>query len=449
MSVTALALATFALSFLNWARGPYAVSLTGDFALATLSRQEKLVFTSDQMLDEATDVVPVLAPQGVASARVEGRSLVMALERPLLNDTNYVITARVMSASGREGSLRGEFTTPKATVTALERADFDPERLTPASDRIMSRTLGDSDAFTVFSAPQIQEFAEVPSGWVVVVAESPLDSALVFQPSRGGPPANISLDLSGRIEDLKSSGTTGLIGFTFTPDNSPRGRTVMVGNPQTAEPPRAVLDQAGKPFWVFSWLWIPNSTSLVIQDESQMLWLVETAGEVPPVPLGRHTELKGFLPGRDELLVADPTQGTLIDFVTGEKVRADIAPDKIDDNQNPKVIRVLGDKSSSVRIVSTLIDISQKQPFSYDVRRVDASGTKILVSSLPNNDIFRSLCVSPNEQYFALVKSAPGSQPDARVTNPGFSMTSTLVARLADGEPLQEIPGVFDAWCTE
>ena len=107
----------------------------------------------------------------------------------------------------------------------------------------------------------------------------------------------------------------------------------------------------------------------------------------------------------------------------------------------------MSDGTSYVRVVSTLVDISKNQPFTYDVRRVDGAGVAVLMTSDQDKRVFRSLCVSPNEQYFSLVQTEESSVPDNYLGKPGYTLTSTVIASVSSGAIQQVVPGVFDAWC--
>jgi hypothetical protein len=189
-SIATLSVLVVVLGYLNWFRGPYTLEMSGDIDVMTRSQREQLVFTADQVLEESGTIVPLVSPQGKATAQVDGRNLIVTFGRPLLFDTEYTVETDVVGTSGREGTLRGAFTTPRATITTLERAGL-VEQSGPARDRIVTRALGDEESYTVFGAPRIQEFVEVPAGWVVIEATGTVSTELWFQAKRGGPAVQI------------------------------------------------------------------------------------------------------------------------------------------------------------------------------------------------------------------------------------------------------------------
>ena len=445
-SIATLSVLVVVLGYLNWFRGPYTLEMSGDIDVMTRSQREQLVFTADQVLEESGTIVPLVSPQGKATAQVDGRNLIVTFGRPLLFDTEYTVETDVLGTSGREGTLRGAYTTPRANITTLERAGL-VEQSGPARDRIVTRALGDEESYTVFGAPRIQEFVEVPAGWVVIEATGTVSTELWFQAKRGGPAVQIGGEAEGRSEKLKSSGTSGLVAFNFIPQEGPRRPQLFVTNPLTETKPYLILNQDGEAMAATAWTWVPNSTSLVVQDDSQMLWLVDSTNSSTPVALGRHSQLNGFLPGTDALFVSSPTQGSIIDLVSGKTERAVLLDDALENGQSPFITRLLSDRTSYMRVVSTLVDMSKNQPFTYDVRRVDGNGVAVLMTSDQDERVFRSLCVSPNEQYFSLVQSEKGSIPDNYLGKPGFTLTSTVIGRVSSGAIEQVVPGVFDAWC--
>jgi hypothetical protein len=447
ITVTALSLAMAILMGLNWLRGPYAMDSAIDVTAATVSQRETLTIKADQPLSERDPVTAVISPEGKTTAVVEGSNVRVSIEQPLRYDTPYTVTVRVAGASSnREGTLRAEFTTEKAEIVTLERdpGSANEER---GRDWVVKRTLGETQGYTVFSADKIQDVVVLNESVVVSTLDRNSLSQLTYQPFQGGDSRDVPVPTPGLITSLKSSGLTGLVGFLVAPAAPGSSALLYVTNPQAESPPTLVRAPDGTPMVVNAWYWVPNSTSLVVQDSEQMMWLIDYTGATVPEAIGRHTEFRGFVPGQDTLQVADPASSRFIDLKTGIKEEIAFNPAPLLPGEQSVDSRFLFDRTTYLQIVATLVDITDKNPFTFSVRRVDGLEAVPILTPTVEKGVFRSLCVSPNSQYVAVVETPPDAEPDFYRGNPGFEGTSTIIASAMTGEIAQVVPGVFDAWC--
>jgi hypothetical protein len=447
ITVTVLSLATAILMGLNWSRGPYAMDSAIDVTAVTVSQRETLVIKADQPLSEKDPVTAAISPEGKTSAVVEGSNVRVSIEQPLRYDTSYTVTVRAAAASSnREGTLRAEFTTEKAEIVSLER-NPDSAAEGPGRDSVVKRTLGEDQGFTVFSADKIQDVVVLDESVVVSTLDANSLSQLTYQPFQGADSRDVPVPTPGLITSLKSSGLTGLVGFLVAPVSQGSSALLYVTNPQADAPPTLVRAPDGTPMVVNAWNWVPNSTSLVVQDSEQMMWLIDYTGATAPEAIGRHTEFRGFVPGQDTFQVADPASSSFIDLKTGVKKEIAFGPAPLLPGEQQVESRFLFDRSTYVQIVATLVDISDKNPFTFSVRRVDGLEAVPILTPTVEKGVFRSLCVSPNSQYVAVVETPPDAEPGFYLGNPVFTGASTIIASAMTGEISQVVPGVFDAWC--
>jgi hypothetical protein len=145
--------------------------------------------------------------------------------------------------------------------------------------------------------------------------------------------------------------------------------------------------------------------------------------------------------------VADPASSSFIDLKTGEKEEIAFGPAPLLPGEQQVDTRFLSDRTTYVQIVATLVDISDKNPFTFSLRRVDGFEAAPILTPTMERGVFRSLCVSPNSQYVAVVETPPDAEPDFYLGNPGFTGTSTIIVSAMTGDVAQVVPGVFDAWC--
>ncbi|PPH16578.1 hypothetical protein C5C99_15810, partial [Rathayibacter sp. AY1C4] len=160
-------------------------------------------------------------------------------------------------------------------------------------------------------------------------------------------------------------------------------------------------------------------------------------------PLGQHAELRGFVPGANRLVVADPESGSLIDLADGSVETLALPPADVSATASPVQILLL-DSGSYVELEAEYAP--ETGATQYSVVRVDASGTAEVFRTSPTGRI-RGVCLSPNGQYLAVETVSVEGRPDDYPGEPGFSATSTVLVDLGTGDTARSVNGRSRDWC--
>jgi hypothetical protein len=211
--------------------------------------------------------------------------------------------------------------------------------------------------------------------------------------------------------------------------------------------PQPVLGLDGAPLRAADWAFVPGSTSLVVQDFDQSLFLVDVLGRQPVTPLGVHNEIRGFIAGTSDLVVADPDRGALIDLIDGTTTTLELASADLADNVYPGRITMLDDSRYLVTLV--MVDIEGGRNLrSSMLAEVDAEGElRQVFAPAADTSLIRDYCVSPNGQYVAVAASGEESRPDGYSDNPGYTQTMTSIVEIATARTVLSLQGGFSDWC--
>lgn len=451
---TIVVLATIAVGFalVGAFQGPRVVDGEIDARTATRLVGQQLTLTLDQAvssLDEG-DVEVEPAASATASAHAGERAVVVTFDEPLDYATEYTVRVPgVVGAAPTAGTLEYRFRTPDEEVwTLLRRSDRGED------DVVQRSSLADPEPEAVIAAPRIQEFARV--GDIVAVATVDDEDRNDLLLSKGGQaqPVDVGLPDEASIRDLAASTTNPLIGFVLdTPARDGVKQyeaTLMTMDLSGAAPadPTPVLGLDGTPLRVSSWVFVPGTTSMIVQDFDGVLFLVDVLGTQPMTPLGAHTEIRGFVPGTTRLVIADPDRGALIDLADGTTTTLELAPANLADNVYPGHVTVLDDTS---RYLITLIAANVEG--GHTVRssllaEVGGAGelSQVFAPALETS-LIREYCVSPNGRYAAVAVSAESGRPDGYSANPGYTETTTSIVEIATGRTVMSTPGGFSDWC--
>lgn len=447
LTLVVLGVAAGAAGIVGAIQGPKLRSAAVDPVVATERADQRVVLRFDQPVQdvEVTDIA--IDPAVPLEVSTDQTSVTIRLGSVLDHGTEYVITADVVgSATGRSGTAEYRFVTPGAEMATLVReADAD--------DRVELRTLDGGDPTVLMEAPRIQEFALLPAATAAIVLGDD-DSTTVALQAFGDPAAaTIPLPDEGRAADLRSSGRTGIFGFTVTGQTiGDDGElellsTLMIYDPVDGSGiPRTVEGLDGEPVQVQEWMFVPDTSSLVAQTFDAGLLLIDTTGLTAPVPLGEFTDLRGFLPGTTTLVVADPTAVSAIDLASGETRTLDLPEVEVPEGTYETGFVIAGEESY-VEIVSRAV--SEENPF--DLRFaaivVDEQGTGLLYDATESAAVIREICVSPNGQYAAVAVSDDGAEFDAYPDEAAYFGMTSIIVSIADGEIAGSARGTHSDWC--
>ncbi len=416
-----------------------------DVVAATERTDQRIVLRFDQPIAEVAAGDVSITPEVPITASVDGTVLTLRLGAPLDHAVDYTVSADVVgTATGRAGAGEYRFTTPSATIATLVR---DPD----GDDRVERRVLGAAESEVVFAAPRIQEYALLPAATAAILLASDDTTTVVLDD--GEVRADIPIPDEGRAGDLRSSGRSGLFAFTVT------GRTIgadgeleylqtlLLYDPLDGSGiPRTLPGLDGDPLQVQDYLFVPDTTSLIAKSLDAGLLLVDTTGANPPVPLGEHDELRGFLPGTTSLVVADATAVSAIDLATGDTEIVDLPDGGLPADTYESGLEVIGD-GAYVEIVSRAASAATPFDLRFAAIVVDDAGTGVLYDATETAATVRHLCLSDNGQYVAVAVSEDGAEFDGYPDAASFSGMTTYVVRIADGELVGSVRGDASDWC--
>jgi hypothetical protein len=442
--VAVLVLAVGGLTAATVAKGPRVASLEVSTDGVVERDGGRVRVHLDQAVEpDALDRVTV-TPDAPHTAELEGGVLTLTFAETLRYATTYEIgidDAR-SAATGSAADLAASFTTKDPDLFTLDRTADDPSQ----PDAVRVRPLSGGDTRVLFTADRIQDYAVVGPVLVVVTLE-PDDTNLVRTLTLDtGSEGVIPLPGPGTVRELHASPEKGVLGWTFSGETptGPLDRALysydLTDQKGEAVP---VLGFDGGPLRATDWLFVPGTTSVVTHSLDDTVLLVDllTPGSISP--LGQHAELRGFVPGANRLVVADPDSGSLIDLADGSVERLALPPADVGPTASPVQILLL-DSGSYVELEAEYS--AETGRAQYSVVRVDASGTSEVFRTSPTGRI-RSICLSPNGQYLAVEAVSVEGEPDDYPDVPGFSATSTVLVDLDTADTARSVNGVSRDWC--
>lgn len=385
-----------------------------------------------------------VTPDAPHTAELDGGLLTLTFAQTLRYATTYEIgidSAR-SAATGSSADLTASFTTKNPDLFTLDRTADDPSQ----PDAIRVRPLSGGETRVLFTADRIQDYTVVGPVLVVVTIEPDDTNRVRTLTLDTGSEGTIPLPGPGTVRELHASPEKGVLGWTFS-GQTPTGPLdrALYSYDLTDQKGEAVpvLGIDGGPLRARDWLFVPGTTSVVTHslDDTVLLLDLLTPGSVSP--LGQHAELRGFVPGANRLVVADPDSGSLIDLADGSVETLALPPAEVGATASPVQVLLL-DSDSYVELEAEYSP--ETGATQYSVVRVDASGTAEIFRTSPTGRI-RGICLSPNGQYLAVEAVSVEGEPDDYPDVPGFSATSTVLVDLGSGETARSVNGVSRDWC--
>ncbi|TPW72964.1 hypothetical protein [Schumannella sp. 10F1B-5-1] len=441
--VAALVVVVGGLALGNAVRPPGVVRADYDGSALVEQQGARVVLHLDRAVEGLKKADITVVPAASFSFQKSGAAVTLTFPDRLKYGVDYRLSLR-LPGSGERTTLEQRIRTPWPTVRTLLRDAPDPD-----ADQILSRSL-DGGATTVdFAAPRIAEYAELPSQLAVTTLDDngAATLQLITLPERSADtittPEHASIDL------LRSSGPSGLLGYTLTtpPGVEPALDHVLefydptsaagIGTPITG------LD--GQPLSVLDYVWVPGTTSLVAQATDQSLLLIDPTRGDAPVPLGSHGELRGFLPNTSTLVVADPDGGSTIDLTTGETTPLAVPGDEQPAGDYRGEVTVLDAEGRYLEVVSSP-DFTRGAT-DFRVVLAGPDGARELYRPADDGTRIRQACLSPNAQYLAVETVSPEGRSDDYPQTPAFTAISTVVVDVSTGAVARGLPGFDPSWC--
>jgi len=440
-----LAVATAGLGVAGAFRVPHLDSASVAAATALERPGQRLVLRADQAIAPVAAEDVTITPAAPIEVDSDDRAITLRFTGMLRARTEYTVEVAVTgTATGVAGTLRYTFPTPDLDVAVLVR---DPD----GPDEVRRRTVSGDGTETVFTADRIQEFAETRDGVAAIVLEpSGANGRLVIAPDGETLTQEVALPEPGRLQQLQGSETTGRLGFRFTSadDGAPGAalsRLLLFDPLEPSGIARPVTGLDGEPLSVLDWVFVPGTSYLVAQGFDESMLLVDTADpEADPVPLGEHSEMRGFVPGTLQLVVADPLSGSTIDLRSGETEPLVLPDDGLDPTAYRGKILVLG----AERYVEVVSRPTTDTGFvlDYEILRGGPEGTVTIFDPGPGIPI-RDICLSPNGQYLAVETQDPAGESDGYPNVSGRTLTTTTFVDLETGAASRATPGFASSWC--
>ncbi len=450
-SIVALAVLAGGFAFAGAVQGPRLEAGEIDATRATALAGQRLTLTVNQPVAgfDASEVE--VEPAASVTAAADDRSIVITFDEPLDYDAEYVVRVPgvVGTYQGTASTLEYRFATPDEAVYSVVRRS-----MTGEADAVQRTSFARPEPEVVFTAPRIQEFARAGDVLAVVTIDEHEHNALHLSQGDQAEPLELAIAPELTIRDLAASTTNPIIGFVVdTPafDGVKQFESALmtldVSGAGTAAP-QPVLGLDGAPMRVIDWLFVPGTTSIVVQDFEQSLFLVDVLGAQPPTPLGVHAEMRGFVPGTTDLVVADPDRGAVIDLADGTTTTLELRSAELAENVYPGKISMLdGSSRYLISLVAGSVDDGRNVRSSI-LAEVDGEGRLAEVfAPAAESSLIRDYCVSPNGRYAAVATSPEDSRPDGYSNRPGYAGTMTSVVEIASGRTVLSVPGGFSDWC--
>lgn len=446
-----LVLAAAGLAGANAVQGPR-LSSTSVNPEATITRAgQRLLLQTNQPIDPIRAKQWSITPATDAEVTVQDNTITVRFAELLKYNTEYTVTIDVRGEyTGAPGQLQHAFTTPDVDLYSLRRDVRVNDAGEKNPDRILRNTLSGSILNDVaFNAPRIQEYAVLKDALAVITLEENDNPSLLYVSFDEDRIYPIATPRARTIRGLQASGASNLFGYILSTSTDGPGpkhdNTLFVFDLASSSGiPLEITGVNEAPLPVMDWVFVPGTSSLVAQGNDQQLYLINPLSDDPPVPLGQHGELRGFIPGTTELIVADPDGGSLLDLAAGTKTPLQLPEADIDPSLYPDKF-VLRNTDSYFQKYNE-IDYASSTLTSA-LFFTDPTGTREVFRPASDTARIGDYCLSPNNQYLAVVVISPEGEPDDYPVVPGSTSSTTYFVKIDDGSALRGVYGFMPSWC--
>lgn len=444
--VAVLAVAAAALGVASVAQGPRLSSAALNAGAAVERAGQRLVLQADQPLAAVEADAVVIEPEAPIELTADGAQLIVRFTGMLRYATDYQVTVPVRSAAtGSEGRLEYRFATPDIDTFSLMRHDpSDPG----GTDRVVRHSLtADTADVTVLEAPHIQEYAPIGEALSAVVLDDRDAPSLVLV-TPDGMTTPVSVPSARGIRALRVATSGDLLGYIVEGEGATGATTLYLLDLSDASwVPLEVRGPGDTALTPLDWMFVPGTTSLVVQAADQQLYLVDPVAGTEATPLGQHTELRGFLPGTLRLVVADPDGGAIVDLTDGTTTALRLPLADAPPGLYPGTF-VLTSPASYIELYNDPMGYADVDARSI-LFAVDADGTRELFRPATATSRIGAVCLSPNGQYLAVEVVPGGATPDNYPNAPGWSGTTIYYVDAASGATSRGVTGMAADWCAQ
>ena len=281
------------LAVLNGAQGPRLTSAEVNARSVVERSGQRLVLHANQPLAWVSASQVTVSPAApVAEVSTDGSALTVRFARPLRYAEEYRVQVSGTKGlyTGAAADLTWSFDTADPTVYSLVRATVPAADGSDSPDRIFGHRLSAADApVEVFRAPRIQEYAAVDSALAAVVLGPDDTPSLVLQSLTDHVSATVNTGSAATIRALRSSASAGMFGYVVSGGSGdPQNGLFILDLSDPSAVPREITDFSGRPFAVIDWLFVPGTTSVVVQATDHQVFVVDVLDPARIVPFGSH-----------------------------------------------------------------------------------------------------------------------------------------------------------------
>ena len=423
--VVVLALLACALGAWSVVRGPQLRSAQANPDSLVRFAGQRIVLQANQPLAGIDASQLTIAPAAAAEVEVNGPTITVTLTDPLRYSTDYrirVVDAR-SSVTGAVATLEYALHTPDAEVFTLQRSKPAQGEFAGEDQVLRGSLAGGGGGETVFAARRI----EAASPGVGSGADTGVETTV------------ITPDLAG-MHDLRASPEAGVVAFVADRPDA-EGALHAIDLTSSRAMPDPVLGPDGTPLRPRAWAFVPNSTSIVIEDDDGRYLLVDALGAAAPQPIDASGSLSGFLPATLGFVAGVPPQATLVDLAS-RTTSAFALPATTDLPEARSIVPI--DAGRALVAVGDAGDASGGASALYVV---DASGAEERYRPPATGSAIHGVCVSPNREFAAVEVTDSASVADGYPGNPGMLGTTTWFVDLDSGAATRGMNGFDASWC--
>lgn len=447
--IVVLAVMAGGLGIANSLQGPRLLSAEVNPNALTTRAGQRVILHLNQPLSESSPVQVSISPDTPSEVTVDANTVTIRFPRMLDYNTTYTATVDTRSAAtGIAGRIDYTFATADVDVYSLLRDTRQDTTGGDSPDKILLNKLSGITAQEVaFDAPRIQSYVVLQDQLGVITLDPDDAPSLIVSSPVDGTQFDIDLVGARTIEELHATENGDMFGYILDDGsgdaNGMRDTLFLYDLTSGSGVPVAVTGFAQKPLSVIDWMFVPGTTSIVVQDEDLQLYLIDGLEGGDPTPLGWHAEMRGFIPGTLKLVVADPQSGSIIDLSAGTTTALSLPEPQMMPDYYPGKLVLLTD-DSYVLLNSTYAPGASSTSV---LVLTDSEGSRELFRTTTAGSGVRDFCLSPNGEFLAVEVVSGEGIADNYPGELGYSATSIYFVRIDDGTSNRGVNGFLPNWC--